>query len=122
MFSKNFEDPSRNAKSSLRGLIRIGRSTDDYRFSLEQRKMLLASLAERAREDIGSVLLHEDVALEGEPRRHRFVPLRERIFHPIVVRRSFHHVPMRVAGVAVRTSKRAPDIRIDRPETHPRSL
>src|ERR1035437_7072900 len=82
--------------------------------------MLVASLAKSLRKDVGRVLLDENVALEGEPRRHLFVAIRERTFHSLTVRRALHHVSMCVTRVTIGAAKRTPDVWIDRPESHTR--
>src|SRR4051812_24176245 len=105
MVRENLEASPRHAKSSLGRLIRISRSTYDDRVSLDEREMLVASLAESSCENVGSVLLDEDIALEGEPWRHRLVSFRERAFHLVAVRRALHHVAVCVSGVAVGASE-----------------
>src|SRR5665647_2601290 len=82
--------------------------------------MLVAALSQSSGEDIGRILLHEDVALEREPGWHLFVALGERGLHPIIVGRALHHIAMSVSRVAVGAAERAAHVRIDRPESHPR--
>ena len=69
MLGEHLEDAARHLEVALGGLVRIGGGADDDGLALDEREMLVAAVAERAREDLGGVALDEDVALEGEPGR-----------------------------------------------------
>ena len=69
MLGEHLEDAARHLELSLGRLVRIGGGADHDRFALEQREMLVAAVAERAREHAAGVALDEDVSLEGEPGR-----------------------------------------------------
>ena len=88
--------------------------------ALEQREMLVAAVAERAREDLAGVALDEDVSLEGEPRRDALDFGGGAVDEAVGGGCALHDVAMRVARVAVRASEGAADVRVDRPVAHPR--
>ena len=122
MLSENLENSSRDLESSLGRLIWIGRCSDHNRLPLEECQMSLASITKRATQNLGRVVLDENISLEGEPRRK----IRERfakcLSHFVVIRCAFHHVSMGVPRVAIRASERASDIRVDGPVAHPCSF
>src|SRR2546423_7483384 len=118
MFGEHFENSSRDSESPLGRLIRISRSADDDGLALEQTKMTIAAESQSSAQDLGRVLLDEDVALEREPRWQFVVRFTEFLNHFVVVGGSFHHPAMGVSGVAVSAAERAADVGIDRPESH----
>ncbi len=77
MLGENLENSSRDSELPLAGLIRIGCGSNDDRLAFEKSEMPFAAVAKRARDDFRRVLLHEDVALECEPRWHLIVSLME---------------------------------------------
>src|SRR5215831_3505459 len=118
MLGQNFEDRTRHAKATLGRLKRIRRHADDDRVASEKREMLVRSVAQRSPKHVAGVLLHEDSALEREPRRKRVARRAKIIALGVLVRAPIEHPPMRVARVAVRASERAAHVRVHRPEAH----
>ena len=122
MIGEHLEYSPGHPEPALARLIWIGRRADYDRLAFEKCEMPVASMPKRARENFRGVVLYEDIPLECEPWRHLLISIAENILHSIAVVRALHHVPVSVARVTIGTAERAPDIRIDRPESHSRDF
>ena len=120
MLSQHFQNTTSDLEATLGRLVRICRRADHYGFAREEREVLVASVTKRAAQNLGRVVLDENVALEREPGRKIGECIAQRFAHLVVTRRSLHHVAVRVPGVAVGAAERAADVGIDGPETHAR--
>src|ERR1700686_5480019 len=117
MLGQPLQNSARDSESSLGGLVRIGRGSDDNRLALKELEVAVASEAEGAGEDLRCVPLHEDIVLEGEPGRQPVVRVAEGVGHFFVAGGALHYVAVGVAGVAVGAAEGAANVGIDGPES-----
>ena len=103
---------ARHSKSSLGGLIRVGRCADDDAFAHRHALEIGVECAH-------DLLLHENSRFEGFP------PVRAAVIGEFAVGqlarvvRSLDDIAMRVPRVAVAAAELAADIGIERPVVHP---
>ena len=102
MVQQRLEQPPGQAELPLRRLIGIGGGADDQRGVTEFPGL------EGPEQDVGRAVLDQDVLLEGEVGRLAGRARRVALQSPLVG----------AAGVAVGAAELAPDIGIERPESH----
>ena len=113
--------PTRDAKASLGRLIRIRRRADHDRLALEQREVSVRAVAQRSAQDVGARSASRRSAARTRARAASSSRASCRsACSGFAVACALEHPAVGVARVAVGAPERAADVRIDRPEAHPR--